>query len=233
MEKRLIYELATSLAESYKHPKIDELNQKMSYLVDKNKSHSPYFFDLTLWQTKELFLTDMEEAIEKSQVLSFEYTDIKGATTFRQVEPINLVSKSHEWYLFGFCQLRQDTRLFRISRIRRITLLEERFDPLNHESLGKSEIDFFYTNLAETVDMIPVALEFKLDAKTKVYDSFLEKEIILLENKLIVQKELPKERWLIEMLLSFGSTVRVISPDWLKEEIIKETKIILNQYDIQ
>jgi predicted DNA-binding transcriptional regulator YafY len=81
--------------------------------------------------------------------------------------------------------------------------------------------------------MIPIVLEFKQEAKAKVYDSFLEKDITEYPEKLIVSKEMPKERWLVEMLMSFGGLVKVISPEFLQKEIIEEAQIILKQYDIK
>lgn len=233
MEKKMLQELSFSLATSYKSPKFDELSKKMSYLVGKNKSVSPYFFDLTLWKTNQLFLERIEEAMETNQVLEFEYTTFNGVSSVRKVEPINLVFKSSVWYIYAFCQLRQENRLFRISRIRQIKQVGETFDFKKHQPLSKEALDNFYTGLSQKIEMISIVLEFKLEAKAKVYDSFLEKDITEYPEKLIVSKEMPKERWLIEMLMSFGGLVKVVSPDYLQKEIIEEAQKILNQYDIE
>ena len=232
MEKKIVYDLSQSLATSYHHPKIEELSQKMAYLVQKNPSSSPYFFDLSLWKTNQLILTDIEKAIENKQVLSFDYTSYKGATTNRQVEPINLVCKSHVWYLFAFCQLRQEERLFRISRIRKVQLLEEQFKNQHSSMVDKSELDAFYESLSETVAMEAVSLVFNYSVKAKVYDTFLEEDITESEDKIYVTKKLPKEPWTVEMLMGFGGEVKVLSPDTLKNDIIASAKNILSQYDI-
>lgn len=232
MEKKMIHELSLSLATSYKSPKMDELSKKMSYLVEKNKSDSPYFFDLTLWKTDALFLETIEKGIEQNRKIEFEYTTFQGATTIRTIEPINLVFKSNVWYVYGFCHLRQEMRLFRVNRIREVKLLNDSFESKKYDSLTKETLESFYSGLEKTIEMIPVILEFDLHAKAKVYDSFLEKDIKELSNKIIVEKEMPKERWLVEMLLSFGGAVKVISPKWLQSEIIIEAKKILTQYDI-
>lgn len=228
----MIHELSLSLATSYKSPKMDELSKKMSYLVAKNKSDSPYFFDLTLWKTESLFLESIEKGIEQSRQLAFEYTTFQGETTTRTIEPINLVFKSNVWYVYGFCHLREDMRLFRVNRIREVRLLTDSFESKKYDSLTKDTLENFYSSLENRIKMIPVVLEFDLQAKAKVYDSFLEKDIKEQSNKIIVEKDLPKERWLVEMLLSFGGSVKIISPEWLKNEIITETKKILTQYDI-
>ncbi|MFI3622997.1 YafY family protein [Vagococcus fluvialis] len=233
MEKKMLQELSLSLATSYKSPKLDELSKKMSYLVEKNKSVSPYFFDLTLWKTNQPFLEEIEEAMENNQVIEFEYTTFNGESSVRKVEPINLVFKSSVWYIYAFCRLRQEPRLFRVSRIRQVRQMEETFDPKKHTALSKETLEDFYTGLSKTIEMIPIVLEFKQEAKAKVYDSFLEKDITEYPEKIIVSKEMPKERWLVEMLMSFGGLVKVISPEFLQKEIIEEAQIILKQYDIK
>ncbi|HCM90799.1 MAG TPA: YafY family transcriptional regulator [Vagococcus sp.] len=232
MEKKIIYDLSKSLASSYQHPKIEELSQKMAYLVQKNPSSSPYFFDLSLWKSNQLVLTDIEKAIENKCVISFNYTSYSGETTFRKVEPINLICKSHVWYLFGFCQLRQEERLFRISRIRNTQMLTEIFKEERRRMIEKSDLETFYTSLSQTVIMEEVSLSFNYSVKAKVYDTFLEEDIEELEDCMMVIKKMPKEKWLVEMLLSFGGEVKILSPDSLKLEIIKGAQNILSQYDI-
>ena len=59
------------------------------------------------------------------QVMRLSYVDRNGAETERDVEPVAFVSGSREWYLIGWCRLREGPRLFRADRIRRASLLDE------------------------------------------------------------------------------------------------------------
>ena len=45
----------------------------------------------------------------------------------RQVAPYHVLHYQGEWYLIGYCRLRQTVRTFAVSRIRRVELLGERF----------------------------------------------------------------------------------------------------------
>jgi predicted DNA-binding transcriptional regulator YafY len=67
----------------------------------------------------------VEEAVAMRQVMRLSYVDRNGAETERDVEPVAFVSGSREWYLIGWCRLREGPRLFRADRIRRASLLDE------------------------------------------------------------------------------------------------------------
>ncbi|MFB9835537.1 helix-turn-helix transcriptional regulator [Actinoallomurus acaciae] len=67
----------------------------------------------------------VEEAVALRQVVRLAYVDRNGAETERDVEPVAFVSGRRDWYLVGWCRLREGPRLFRMDRVRRASLLEE------------------------------------------------------------------------------------------------------------
>jgi predicted DNA-binding transcriptional regulator YafY len=67
----------------------------------------------------------VEEAVTLRQVIRLAYVDRNGAETERDVEPVAFVSGARDWYLVGWCRLREGPRLFRVDRIRRAALLDE------------------------------------------------------------------------------------------------------------
>jgi predicted DNA-binding transcriptional regulator YafY len=54
-------------------------------------------------------------------------TDRRGETE-RVVEPYAVLRQEGRWYLFGYCRLREGTRLFRLDRVLGTEVLDERFD---------------------------------------------------------------------------------------------------------
>ena len=66
-------------------------------------------------------LAPMQQAIAGQQVLELAYRDKEGHATQRRVEPIGLVFYNFAWQLVGWCQLRQDYRQFRVSRVQQLT----------------------------------------------------------------------------------------------------------------
>ncbi len=52
--------------------------------------------------------------------------------TERVVEPHQLTRLANDWYLAGYCPLRQAARVFRLARIEHVTALDRTFDPAEH-----------------------------------------------------------------------------------------------------
>lgn len=230
-EKKLIYDFSRSLSKSVKRPQLKELQHKMSTFMTSNEKTSPYFFDFTQWSTKDQKLNLLDKAIDQCNIVHFDYTDYKGHDTRRFVEPINLVCKANVWYLYGFCLLREDTRLFRMSRIQNLDVIDDKFISENHLFMSQDLLDDFFADLVASVEMVHVCLSFKKEVKSRVFDVFSEEVILDEENYLVVSREFAKEPWLNELILSFGSGVKVISPAWLREEIRSEAQKIIDQYD--
>ncbi|SEG14156.1 Predicted DNA-binding transcriptional regulator YafY, contains an HTH and WYL domains [Thermomonospora echinospora] len=64
----------------------------------------------------------IEQAVLARRVLRIRYEDRDGVTTEREVEPIVVTGGPFGWYLIGWCRLREDTRVFRLDRIRHAVL---------------------------------------------------------------------------------------------------------------
>ncbi|MFP3951672.1 MAG: WYL domain-containing protein [Candidatus Bathyarchaeia archaeon] len=68
----------------------------------------------------------LEEAIEEGKLAEIQYyTASTGEFRIRTVEPKSIERRSGIPYLNAFCYLRMDDRVFRLSRIKEIKLVEE------------------------------------------------------------------------------------------------------------
>lgn len=61
----------------------------------------------------------LEEAMAEQRVIRIRYTTRDGTTTSRDVEPVLFASTNGQWYLIGWCRLRDAMRWFTVSRIER------------------------------------------------------------------------------------------------------------------
>lgn len=98
--------------------------------------------DLSPWmdtQNIQPYLEIMKTALQESRLLTFAYADQHGNKTVRTVEPYQLVLKSSHWYLQGYCHIRNDYRLFKLSRISGLQMQGETFTPRNYQ---KPILDF-------------------------------------------------------------------------------------------
>jgi len=66
-------------------------------------------------------------AAERRHKVSLSYTDPEGRSTERVVWPLAVFFAGDSWSGLCWCELREDFRSFRLERIRRMAILEERF----------------------------------------------------------------------------------------------------------
>lgn len=67
--------------------------------------------------TSRAIRSAIEEAMAEQRVVRLRYTSGSGVTTRRDVEPVLFASTNGNWYLIGWCRLRDAMRWFTVSRI--------------------------------------------------------------------------------------------------------------------
>ncbi len=82
----------------------------------------------------------LEAACDQKQIIAIKYTDAKGAETSRPVRPLGLWYWGGGWTFVGWCELRNDFRMFRIDRINEFQATGEKY---RHER-GKTLRDFYH-----------------------------------------------------------------------------------------
>ncbi|WP_024818224.1 helix-turn-helix transcriptional regulator [Arthrobacter sp. 31Y] len=64
----------------------------------------------------------LEEAMSEQRVVRIRYTSKDGNSTIRDIEPVLFASTNGQWYLVGWCRLRDAMRWFIVSRIERASV---------------------------------------------------------------------------------------------------------------
>jgi predicted DNA-binding transcriptional regulator YafY len=64
----------------------------------------------------------LENGMAEQRVIRISYTSSVGSTTTRDVEPVLFASTNGQWYLVGWCRLRNAMRWFTVSRIERASV---------------------------------------------------------------------------------------------------------------
>ena len=194
----------------------DEKNilEKMSSIFNKSKTNW-IDVDFSDWGTngeQDQTFNLIRNAILKHNVIEFVYYNSYGEEKKRQAEPLQIYFKDKSWYLKAYCRLKQDYRLFKISRMKDIILLNKTFE---RELPQIKENKFDYKT-------IQLELEISKDMSYRVYDEFKMEDIIKNKNgDFIIKVEFPENDWVYGYILSFGENVKVLSPGYVKS-IIKE-----------
>ena len=123
--------------------------------------------DLSPWMGNrniQPYLEIINTALQESKLLSFEYADRYGNKTSRTVEPYQLVLKSGHWYLQGYCHMRNDYRLFKLSRMASLQMQDKTFIPRDYQ---KPKLDF--ADILESMQT-----EIKIRIHKSVMDTVLD-----------------------------------------------------------
>jgi proteasome accessory factor C len=73
---------------------------------------------------------ELRTAAAEGRVVTIEYVGLAaGKETVRDIDPWSVFSTLGNWYVRGYCRLAEAERVFRVDRIRRTTLTNQRFEP--------------------------------------------------------------------------------------------------------
>lgn len=168
--------------------------------------------------------TLMAKAVDEKTTVRMTYTDRYEYDSERLFDPYCLVLKGGLWYVYGWCHTRKDFRLFKIARIKDITRTDETFTRRPCDVYEKLHGDF------PNEDLVRFTISFDNLILPEI-EEWLGTDAI--EDKGTAYQataELFGGNMLVGKLLSFGSSVTVLSPPALREELEVECKRMLNNY---
>lgn len=206
-------------------PDVEPLLKKLAVLFQRSE---PKWIDVDFshWgggeDEKEKF-RDLKNAIIHKNRIQFDYYSAYGEKSERLIEPLQLIFKGQAWYVYGFCTVRNDNRMFRVTRIKNLFVTNEGFERTleeNNPSITK-----------ETIKIITLVMKIEASMAYRVYDEFEQTEIV--KNKdgsFLVTKSMPPNDWMYGYILSFGEFGEVLQPEFLRSEIRKKLEINLEKY---
>ena len=185
---------------------------------------------------KELF-EQIRQAVLGRYVIQFDYYGQYGNMSSRTAEPVQLLFKDYTWYLRAFCRVRQEMRLFKVVRMKRIRVLEETFVPgtrikafAQEYGRGPSENERLMEANMETCQ---ITVQIHGKEAYRVYDRFEEEQISVLPdgNFEICMECSVVDDWIYGLILSFGPSARVVSPKEVQNEICRRISEMRDLYE--
>ena len=206
---------------------------RLKALIPSNEStneHNSIAIDITPWMNSNKLLIrnkDLsQEAIKNAKILSFSYLNLKCNLTHREIEPYQLLLKNNEWYIYGYCLVKNDYRIFKISRIIDLKILEQTFLPR----------DF----VAPTLDPSPNIQLKKIDITIKFHHSLLER-ILDFTNYNDIKKSdsdyyittisIYDNDYYYNMILGFGDKCECLSPKKVRNKIQEKINKLYDVYN--
>ncbi len=199
--------------------KNSDLLEKLTALFS-NRSDNWIEVDFSRWGNKQNDNTKFEllkTAVIHRKCVKIVYANSYETNSKRIIQPLKLMYKAMAWYLKAYCTKKQDYRIFKLTRILDLKLLNENFSPRSFP-IQESTPQQTYKQ---------ITLRFPKEMAYRVYDEFDTTQVILQDNgDLIASAEMPEDGWLVGFLLSFGTQVEVISPTYLRELLAEQAHLI-------
>jgi predicted DNA-binding transcriptional regulator YafY len=220
--------LALKALEATKYPDMGVISEKIGAIFKNRVAEDWIQIDFSCWGSQpneDNRFTDIKKAILQHNVICFEYVNSAGNKTTREVEPEKLIYKGYAWYLVGYCCLRGEFRLFRISRIKNVQISSKFFTPRNN--VDKKVED----STGSSKNVVELKLRFRKEALYRLYDDFDQEKIKSnSDGTFDVTMTFPEDEWVYGYILGFGCYVEVLEPDRIRQIIRNKLQKTLNYY---
>lgn len=184
--------------------------------------------DLSPWMGNrniQPYLETIKSALQENKLLSFEYIAHHGNKTARTAEPYQLVLKGNHWYLQGYCRIRNDFRLFRLSRMSNLQMKEEIFAPRDYQ---KPQLDF--DSILETMQT-KIKIRIHRSVMDRVLDFCTYEDFSPDGNEYyIVNFPFIDNEYHYDILLSFGDKCECLEPLHVREKMKRRIHDIVAIY---
>lgn len=181
--------------------------------------------DLSSWYKDSLApkIELIHMAVERSKEIKFLYYSPKGES-IRCIEPYYLIFRWSNWYVWGFCKLKKEFRLFKLNRMDKTRMTEQGFvkrrvpmPDLNNEKIFPG--------------VIKVKALFEKACKWRLVEEFgtgcfQETE----DGKLLFQADYTSEEELLTWLFTFRDQVELLEPKEMREQMKESAAYIYRKY---
>jgi len=164
----------------------------------------------------------LKRAILEERLVEFDYYYDKGES-HRCIEPYFVIFQWSAWYVFGYCQKRNDFRLFKLMRLWNLRLSDEHFAP---RDIPPEKRDF---NQRIQGEQKLVAL-FDRSVKYQLIEHYGLDCYEEAGESLRFEISFSNHEYMVNWLLGFGDKVRVLEPDSIITEIKKIANKIVEMY---
>lgn len=190
---------------------MEKLSAGSSDFMEGNQS---VLIDLSSWYENALaFKIEMiRNAIDNKLALEFTYYSSKGECG-RQIEPYYLIFKWTSWYVWGWCRMREDFRLFKLNRMEGLGSGENHFEERECPLPDLSEVRMFSGGI-QVKALFDPACKWKL-VEEYGPGCYVEQA----DGRLLFRSNFVNKDYLLTWFFAFRDEVEILEPEELRQEI--------------
>lgn len=206
--------------------------EKLNALYPDNaegRPNAPFVMDLSLNEGNESLRSlfgMIETAMNEHAVLAFAYTDARGQSSERRVEPYQVVFKESSWYLQGYCLGKEDYRIFKLARMSGLQVLKEHFAPRAFTPLPMDGGDWLSQGWVE------VTIRLDRSVMDRVIERFGADHILQVdEHHCWAKYPIIANDYGYDRLLAFGDKCEVLGPPEIRNGFKAYVRGIMRKYE--
>lgn len=188
---------------------------------------SHIIIDLSRWDKSEVSdkIELIQSAMDNNGKIAFTYYSPTG-TGERAIEPYHLIFQWSSWYVWGWCDKRNDYRMFKLTRMTDLR-------PTGEKRAERDVPEYTCDKLRHTKGEIEAVVRFDRSVKWRLIDEWGAANFTEDENGGIeIRLTWSDKRSLFSWLLTFAESAEIVSPQGYREEFSEIVKKILSRYQI-
>ncbi|SMH38502.1 proteasome accessory factor C [Rathayibacter oskolensis] len=167
-------------------------------------------------------------ALSAGTQLAFDYRSGRGETEARVVDPFLLESVDRDWYLRGWCHLREGVRTFRVDRMRSLAdtgapIVRRRNEVTLPERLFEASASDLVVDLRVAPSSVALLGDYAADAEFPPVASG--------EESVVVRIRVAHLEGLTRLVASLPGLVAVVAPDGARRAVAEWTRAALRAND--
>lgn len=167
----------------------------------------------------------IQNAIDNRNMIEIDYYSFTSDEfTTRIIHPYSLLIIDSYLNVEGFCELRNEIRRFRISRIKNIRMLDKHYD----EQIPNDSRTAFMSLVGDDQDDIELVFYGESIRYVREYEAKRAKRLEEKKDGLHFYQRAAITPDVIKWIRGFGPEVKVISPKWLEDKLMDEARIRLD-----
>ncbi|WP_077612416.1 GNAT family N-acetyltransferase [Clostridium sp. Marseille-P2415] len=166
----------------------------------------------------------IQNAIDVKKRIEFHYYSPTGESV-RNIEPYLLIFQWSSWYVWGYCLLRNDFRLFKLNRMEELKCTSEDREERTVPEFSMSPYRIFQANGARVTALFDGKMKWRLIEEFGI-NGFEELE----DGTLQMEIRWSDKESLFSWLLSFGAHVKIIEPVEYQNDFLQLLQNIRKRY---
>ena len=192
---------------------MEKLKAGSSDFVSGNES---VLIDLSSWNKDSLSpkIELIQDAIELGKTLRFKYY-APGGNTEREMEPYFLIFKWSSWYIYGYCRLRNDYRMFKLNRMAELKH-GRNFEKRSAVPMPDLSNEKVFPPQAKVKAVFHPSMKWHLIEEYGI-ESFAE----MPDGNLLFEHDYADDEGLLSWILSCRDMVTVLEPESIREKLFR------------